>query len=100
VRFLNQYLRDLFTGWQGIMSSTASILFLVLGFLLNWQEKAQLRYWLTAAFVSYCLASYLAWYRNRPDLKMEARGVLLAEDLQPQRLAIKSDEGVSVSLHS
>jgi hypothetical protein len=59
-----QYLRDLFTGWQGIMSGTASIVFLVIGFIFKLADLGQLRYWLVASFVCFIVAAYLAWHRQ------------------------------------
>jgi len=61
---LKHYLRDLFTGWQGIMSSTASIAFLTVGFYWKLAEFGQLRYWLTASFVCFFIAAYWAWHRQ------------------------------------
>lgn len=66
------------------MSSTASIVFLFAAFIWKWAEQGQLRYWLIAAFLSFSLASYWAWYKNRPDLRFALDRICLEyESVQP-----------------
>lgn len=63
------------------MSSTASVIFLVVGFIWKLKENGQLRYWLGAAFVCYAIASFLAWFRIRPDLRIEIKEIFLESGL-------------------
>jgi len=99
MRHLLQYIRELFTGWQGIMSSTASIVFLIAAFIWKWAEQGQLRYWLIAAFASFAIASYLAWLRVRPDLRIEIQGISLDRGMTLEEIRDLTSIYVTVRLY-
>lgn len=98
MRHFFQYIRELFTGWQGIMSSTASIVFLIGAFVWKWAEQGQLRYWLVAAFASFAIASYLTWLRVRPDLRIEIQGISLDHGTTHEEIRDRSSIYVTVRL--
>jgi hypothetical protein len=80
---LKQYFRDLFTGWQGIMSSTASIVFLIIGFYWRLAELGQLRYWLAASFACFFVAAFWAWHLQYRENQIGRQvGSLAFEGLQ------------------
>jgi hypothetical protein len=69
------YITDLWKGWIGIMSSTASVVLLAVGLFWEITDRAQHRYWVVASVVCYAIASFSAWYRIRPALRTELDGV-------------------------
>lgn len=68
------------------MSTGAALLFLALGFIWNFAQGGQLRYWLIAAFVCFVIASFSAWFRIRPDLRLEVEGVSLDAGISIEEL--------------
>lgn len=58
-------------GMIGIMSSTASVVFLVVGLFWKITDRGKIRYWFLAALAGYALSSFMAWFRIRPDLKID-----------------------------
>lgn len=81
MRLLVRYIADLCKGWIGLISSSASVLFLILGLFRNLTLGFQRRYWLCASFGCYAIASFLAWYKIRPDLGIEIRSITTQEIL-------------------
>jgi hypothetical protein len=75
MRFVREYIAALWKGWIGAMSSSASLVFLLLGLSLNLTQGFQRRYWLIASFTCYVIASFMAWFRIRPDLSVEIQSV-------------------------
>jgi hypothetical protein len=85
MRHLLRYIADLWKGWVGIMSSTASVIFLALGLFRKITERGQLRYWLGAAFTCYAVASFWTWFRIRPDLAIDIQQTSLDRGItQPE----------------
>lgn len=85
LRFIKDYVVAIGSDWVGLVSGIASIVFLVLGFIFKLSDVTQFRYWAIAAFLCYAIASYWAWYKNRPDLGIEQMEVFLSQSI--------SDEG-------
>jgi hypothetical protein len=85
MRYLLRYIADLWNGWIGSMSSTASIVFLIVGFIWNLTVGGQLRYWLWASFVCYVIASFRLWFRLRPVLRLEIKNLLFESDWSKSR---------------
>jgi hypothetical protein len=67
------------------MSSTASVVFLVVGFIWNLTVGGQMRYWLCAAFVCYVIASFRLWFRVRPLLRLEIKNLQFESDWSKSR---------------
>lgn len=63
------------------MSGVASIAFLTIGLIYNITGSGQLRYWVIAAFVCFAIASFNAWYKIHPDLRIKQTGVTLVKEL-------------------
>jgi len=62
------------------MSSTASVIFLVFGLFGDLTQGFQRRYWLGASVACYAVASFMAWFRIRPDLSIEVQSVSTQPD--------------------
>jgi hypothetical protein len=75
MRAIALYIRDLWKGWVGIMSSTASVVLLAVGLFWKITDRGQLRYWVFTSVVCYAIASFSAWYRIRPALRTELDSV-------------------------
>lgn len=85
MRHVVRYIADLWKGWIGSMSSTASVVFLIAGFIWNLTVGRQLGYWLCAALVCYAIASFRLWFRLRPVLRLEIKNLLLESDWSKSR---------------
>lgn len=86
MRHLWRYLLAVFSPWVGLVSGIASVLFLVLGFVLELGDLTQFRYWVVAAFICYAIAAFWAWYRNQPDLTIRTERVFLDRNIEGLRV--------------
>ena len=60
--------------WTDIVSricGIASFIFLIIGFVINFKTEWQSQYWFWAVWLSYAIASFKVWAKDRPQLLIE-----------------------------
>src|SRR5260370_4667578 len=77
MRFVLQYIAAMWADWVSRMSGLASLVFTVVALIFNLKDLGQARYWIAAAMISYVIASFWVWYKHRPDLTIEGKGIWL-----------------------
>lgn len=77
LRALKEYVAAIGADVVSRISGICSVLLLIIAGFMKLSETGQARYWLYAAVVCYAIAAFNLWYKNRPNLIIELREVLL-----------------------
>lgn len=81
-----QYIAAMWADWISLLSGLASLVFTVVALIFKLKDLGQARYWIVAAVISYVIASFRVWYKHRPDLTIEERGVWLDAGITVEEL--------------
>ena len=69
MRYVRQYITAIWSHWVSRMSGIASIIFIIVALVFRVTEVGQARYWVAAAVLSYVVASFLAWRKDRLNVE-------------------------------
>lgn len=77
LKAFTEYVAAIYADMISRISGIGSIILLIIALVTKISEAGQARYWLSAAFICYMVASFRVWYESRPRLIIEVQDVLL-----------------------